>query len=77
LHYGSCQSEETVEKLKHRSTKNSRSGDKLAIKTAALSEKLLEHLSVGNTAATFEFDKKDEDLAKVYRDLHLLTAKPT
>jgi len=68
---------ESVEKQVQKAQKNARGQDKLAKKLAPFLESLLKHLHDGKLARAFEFDQTDEELLLAYRDLHLLTAKPT
>ena len=68
---------ESVEKQAHKANKNARGQDKLAKKLAPFLDNLLKHLHEGKLARIFEFDKSDEELALAFRDLHLITAKPT
>ena len=65
---------ESVEKQKQRVQRVARSGDKEAIKTLALLDKLAEPLSEGIAVRTL--DLNDDELAAV-KDFHLLTTKPT
>jgi GTP-binding protein YchF len=65
---------ESVEKQKQRVQRVARSGDKEAIKTLALLDKLAEPLSEGIAVRTLELN--DDELAAV-KDFHLLTTKPT
>ena len=65
---------ESVEKQKQRVQRVARSGDKDAIKTLALLDKLAEPLSEGIAVRTLELN--DDELAAV-KDFHLLTTKPT
>lgn len=68
---------ESVEKQAHKAQKNARGPDKLAKKLAPFFEALLKHLHEGKLARIFDFDKSDEELQLAFRDLHLITAKPT
>ena len=68
---------ESVEKQAHKAHKNARGQDKLAKKLAPFLDSLLKHLHEGKLARTFEFDKTDEELLVAFRDLHLITSKPT
>jgi len=64
---------ETVEKRLDRARKVARSGDKQAKLEVEFFERLLQHLSDGRPARTFEVP---DALAKPFRDCFLLTAKP-
>jgi GTP-binding protein YchF len=68
---------ESVEKQLHKAQKNARGPDKLAKKLAPFFENLFKHLGEAKLARIFEFDKSDEELLIAFRDLHLITAKPT
>ena len=63
----------TLEKALDRVQRTARSGDKDAKAQATLFEGLLEHISGGNPARTFEVA---DVLQKAFRECHLLTAKP-
>lgn len=65
---------ESVEKALLKATKNSKSGDKEALKRKDLLGKLKEHIDEGNLARTMELS---EDELLSIRDLQLLTMKPT
>lgn len=68
---------ETLEKHVIKVQKNARGQDKLAKKLAPFLEALKKHMEDGNLARTFDFDQKDVELVLGYRDLHLITSKPT
>lgn len=68
---------ETLEKQLLKQQKNARGQDKLAKKLVPFLEQLRDHLNKGNLARTFSFDSSDEDLQKAYKELHLLSSKPT
>lgn len=63
----------TVEKALDRVKRTARSGDKDAKAQAALFESLIEHISGGEPARTFEVA---DVLEKAFLECHLLTAKP-
>ena len=65
---------ESIEKQKQRVQRVARSGDKEALKTLALLDKLAEPLSEGIAVRTL--DLNDDELAAV-KGFHLLTTKPT
>ncbi|MES2504372.1 MAG: redox-regulated ATPase YchF [Myxococcota bacterium] len=60
-----------------RAAKAARGQNPVAKKVAAMCENLLAHLNNNLPARTFDFNREDEDLLNAFRDLHLLTAKPT
>jgi ribosome-binding ATPase len=64
---------ETAEKRLERARRSARTGDKDAVRDAAVIERLHTHLSDGAPARTFP---ADDDEKKVYGDLGLLTGKP-
>ncbi len=64
---------ESVDKALMKATKNSKSGNKDAIKEKALLEKVKVHLDAGHSARSLELDK-DEKLA--LQTWQLITAKP-
>ena len=64
---------ETVEKALMRASKFAKSGNKDAIAQKELYQGLLDHLGEGNSARTFDFDKK---YMPFIRELQLLTIKP-
>lgn len=68
---------ESVEKQLHKAEKNARGPDKLAKKQAPFFSALFKHLSDGKIARTFDFDKSDDELMSAYKELHLITSKPT
>lgn len=68
---------DTLEKQVHKAQKNARGQDKLAKKLAPFLEALQKHLEEGKLARTFIFDQNDEELSEAFRDLHLITSKPT
>lgn len=65
---------ETVEKALLKSKKNIKGGDKVAIATDKLFERVRDHLNTGAPVRTMNLNA--EELALVY-PLHLLTTKPT
>lgn len=65
---------ESVEKQHQKTIRVAKSGDKEAIATKALLEKLLPHLNEGKPVRSIELN--DDEAAAVKR-LHLLTSKPT
>ncbi len=65
---------ESIEKQKQRVQRVARSGDKEALKTLALLDKLAEPLSEGIAVRSLELN--DDELAMV-KSFHLLTTKPT
>lgn len=65
---------ESVEKQLLRLTKSAKGGDKDAIATKAILEKLLPHLSEGLSVRTYPLTVEEK---KQLRTLHLLTDKPT
>ena len=68
---------DTLEKQVLKAQKNARGQDKLAKKIAPFLSALQKHLEAGKLARTFVFDQNDEELLLAYRDLHLITSKPT
>jgi ribosome-binding ATPase len=64
---------EAVEKRADRARRSARSGDKDAVREAAVIDRLLDHVQAGRPARTFEAGVEDRAL---YRDLGLLTSKP-
>ena len=65
---------ESLERALQKAQKNSKSGDKTALKQKAILEKLKTHLDAGHPARTFTLEPE----AQVYvTPLGLLTAKPT
>ena len=64
---------ETVEKAALRAERAAKGGDKEAVALKSLAPILREHLEAGRPVRTLEID---EGLGKVFRSLHLLTAKP-
>jgi GTP-binding protein YchF len=64
---------ETLEKRLDRAQRGAKSGDKTAKAEAAFFERLLAHVSDGNSARGFEVP---DTLRSAYRDCHLLSAKP-
>lgn len=68
---------DTLEKQVHKAQKNARGQDKLAKKLAPFLEALQKHMEKGLLARTFVFDDNDDELVLAYRDLHLITSKPT
>ena len=65
---------ESVEKQKQRVQRVARTGDKDALKTLALLEKLTEPLSEGLAVRTLELNNEEQALVSTF---HLLTTKPT
>lgn len=65
---------ETVEKAHLRAAKQSKAGDKDAIRERDLLEKVKNHLDEGNPVRSMELNEDDQEI--VYH-LHLLTNKPT
>lgn len=65
---------ESVEKQKQRVQRVARTGDKDALKTLALLEKLALHLSEGVAVRTLDLKADEQALVKSF---HLLTTKPT
>lgn len=68
---------DTLEKILHKTDKNARGSDKLAKKLSPFFSDLLKHLEKGLLARNFVFDSKDEELTKAYKELCLLSSKPT
>lgn len=68
---------ESCNKGLERASKAARGQNPVAKKVATLCENLLKHLNSNEPARSFEFDQQDEDLRNAFRDLHLITAKPT
>jgi ribosome-binding ATPase len=64
---------QSVEKALHKAQKNSRAGDKEAIKLVALLEPVMKHLDQGNPVRSMGLD---EDQMALIRPLFLITAKP-
>lgn len=64
---------ESVEKRVEKLQKESKSGDKKVIAQYETVKRLGDHLSVGNTARTFDADEEERE---AYKDLFLLTEKP-
>ncbi|CAN5148919.1 redox-regulated ATPase YchF [soil metagenome] len=64
---------EIVIKRVERAQRSARSGDKEAIRQAAVFDKLLAHIESGNPGRTFDVQPED---AKEFAELGLLTAKP-
>ena len=56
--------------------KKAKSGDKIATITAIVMEEVLKVLESGKPAKLAEPDKKDIDKYKIFKNLHLITAKP-
>lgn len=66
---------ETVEKAVQRYGKNARSGNKEAIATKELLDRLASHLGDGESVRTF--DAPEQDMLEIIRPLQLLSGKPT
>ena len=64
---------EIVERRLERAKKNAKGGDKKYKREAEMCEALIEHLSDGKPAASFEFTEEDKD---ILADGGLLTVKP-
>ncbi len=64
---------ETASRALHRAEKESRSGDKDALKKAELLKRVLEVLDEGRPVRLLEVDEKER---KLLRELHLITRKP-
>ncbi len=64
---------QSVEKALHKAQKNSRAGDKEAIKLLAILEPIMKHLDQGNPVRSMGLD---EDQMTLIRPLFLITAKP-
>lgn len=64
---------EIVERRLERAKKNAKSGDKKYKRECEMCEKLIDHLSEGKSARTFEFGDEDKD---ILADGGLLTVKP-
>jgi len=64
---------ELVERRLERAKKNAKSGDKKYKREVEMCEKLIEHLTEGNPARTFEFSDEDKDILV---DGGLLSVKP-
>ncbi|MBB72403.1 MAG: redox-regulated ATPase YchF [Legionellales bacterium] len=64
---------ESVSKAFDKASKNSKSGDKVALAEKALLERVKTHLDAGNPVRTLEISKEEKPLLK---HLHLLTVKP-
>jgi ribosome-binding ATPase len=64
---------QSVEKALHKAQKNSRAGDKEAIKLVAILEPIMKHLDQGNPVRSMGFD--DDQMALI-KPLFLITAKP-
>jgi GTP-binding protein YchF len=60
-----------------RHSKAARGQNPIAKKAQTLCENLLAHLNNGQPARSFKFNEEDEDLKNTFRDMHLLSAKPT
>ena len=69
----------TVEKAEQRMSKLSKSGDKKVLSAIEMLKALMNHLQGLKPARSFDLSKWSDDLsetANVFRDLHLITAKP-
>jgi GTP-binding protein YchF len=66
---------DSVTKRVDRARKQSKGGDPIEKAAVSLCERLLVHLGEGRPARSFEIEGENE--SKVFRDLQLLTAKPT
>lgn len=67
---------DTVDKRLDRAKKYSKGSDATEKKAVPFCEALLAHLNAGKPARSFA-KPDDEDMRRVLRDMHLLTAKPT
>ncbi len=68
---------ESCSKALERASKAARGQNPVAKKVAAMCEALQTHLNNGQPARSFEYNREDEDLKAAFRDMHLITAKPT
>jgi GTP-binding protein YchF len=64
---------DTASKALHRAEKDTRSGDKDAVKKVALLNRLLELLDTGKPARLLELDENEQ---KIIREMRLITRKP-
>jgi len=64
---------ESAEKSLLRTQKKTRSGDKEAVKRAAILQQVVDHLSDGNALRTLELEKEDW---QVIKEFNFITAKP-
>jgi len=67
----------TATKALDRAQKAAKGPNAIAKKVAGFMEQLVKHLDSGKPARSFDFNKEDEELKNSFRDLHLITAKPT
>ena len=68
---------DSCSKALDRASKAARGQNAIAKKAEALCTALLAHLNNGQPARSFEFNLEDEDLRNTFRDMHLLSARPT
>lgn len=64
-------------KALERARKAARGQNPVAKKVETLCESLSSHLDKGLPARSFVYNQEDEDLRNAFRDMHLLSAKPT
>lgn len=67
---------EGVEKQHQKMSRQAKSGDKLAKKTVALCETLIETFNQGKLANTYPIAEQDDDTKKIFYNLQLITSKP-
>ncbi len=60
-----------------RARKAARGQNAAAKKAETLCDALLTHLNNGQPARSFSYNQEDEDLRNTFRDMHLISAKPT
>lgn len=68
---------DTAKKALDRAQKMAKSPQPSAKKIYEFCAALSAHLDTGKPARSFVFNHEDDDIANAYRDMHLLTAKPT
>lgn len=68
---------ESCNKALERANKVARGQNAVAKKVASMCEALSKHLNDTHPARSFEFNQEDDDLVHAFRDMHLITAKPT
>jgi GTP-binding protein YchF len=68
---------DSVSKALERARKAAKGQNALAKKTEAFCEQLYDHLSRSKPARSFAYNTEDDDLKIAFRDMHLLTSKPT
>lgn len=68
---------DSISKALERARKAARGQNAIAKKIEIFCEQLYDHLSRSKPARSFLFNHEDDDLRIAFRDMHLLTAKPT